>query len=339
MKTLFERDLADGRRAADVLLAPAKQNGTTLNFVDIGARNGSYILPHRYAERCRLVGFEPNPEEYEKLVAGRTDAAQAGLREPDFLDRRYYPVALWRESGERELTITRGAGAATLMGEAHVGMSRNLWWDKFDRGRAYYDEVQAPVGTAQVRCDALDNIWAAEDGLIDILKIDVEGGECAVLQGASKLLSQRRVLMIRSEFLLTPYYRDHILLGHQQVYLDGLGYRLVAFDNDHATYCWKRTSIPQDMDRRFMYAGDAYFMIDPDLANLDAERKYRLGLACVAFGFSASGLNLVRESDWISDADIALLEAAASQKSVGRKLREVWDSVPHVVYRYLSALR
>lgn len=339
MKTLFDQNFGDGRRAADVLFAPVEQSDMRLSFVDIGARNGSFILPNRYAERCRLVGFEPNPEEYEKLVAGKTDALRAGLREPNFHDRRYFPVALWREPADRELTITHGAGAASLMGEAHVEMSRNLWRGEFDRGQTYYDKVQAPVGTAQVKCDSLDNIWAGEDGIIDVLKIDVEGAEYSVLQGASKLLAQRRVLMIRSEFLLTPYYKEHMLLGHQQVYLDSLGYRLVALDTDHVSYSWKRTSIPQGFDRRFLYAGDAFYMIDPDLVELDAERKYRLGLACIAFGFNASGLNLVRESEMVGKADISILESLASQKSRARKLREAWDSVPQAAYRLLSALR
>jgi FkbM family methyltransferase len=338
MKTLYERTLGDGRGAADVLLAATKRDGMTLNFVDVGARNGSFILPPAYSACCRLVGFEPNEAEYQKLVAGDTDAKRAGLQEPPFRDRAYFPVALWREAAELDLTIPRGAGAVTLMGPAHVDMTLNLWRE-FDRGMTYYEKIQAPVKTLPVTCDSLDRLWANDPGLIDVLKIDVEGAECAVLEGAASLLQDRRILLIRSEFLLTPYYREHVLLGHQQVFLDRLGYRLVALDVDHAPYCWKRTAIPQDLDRRFQYAGDAYYIVDPDLVALDDERRYRLGLACIAFGFNATGLNLIRESNFLDEADIVALEAVMAKKGLGRRLREAWDAIPHLAYRMLPARR
>lgn len=323
---------------AEVLFSAVQRNDMKLNFVDVGARNGSFLLPEEYAAKCCLVGFEPNPAEYDKLVNGKTDAVRAGLREPAFRDRRYFSKALWRETAELDLTIPRGAGAVTLMGLAHVEMTRNLWRE-FDRGVTYYDKVQVPTGTAAVQCDSLDNLWKGESGLIDILKLDVEGAECAVLEGAAELLQERRILLIRSEFLLTPYYRDHVLLGHQQVLLDRLGYRLVALDVDHASYCWKKTTIPQDLDRRFLYAGDAFYIVDPDLMALDVERQYRLGLACVAFGFNATGLNLIRASKLLSEPDIVAIEATAAQKGIGRRLREMWESVPHFAYRVANAWR
>ncbi len=336
MTNLFDRSLDDGRNVADVLLSAARRENMHLNFVDIGARNGSFILPHGYAAACRLVGFEPNPVEYEKLTSGTTDAARVGMREPKFRDRLYFSKAVWREAAERELHVPIGPGAATLMGPAHVGITRNMWRGDFDRGQTYYDKVQVPSQIVKISCDSMDNIWRDEADLIDVMKVDVEGAELAVFEGARHLLADQKILFIRAEFMLTPYYRDHFLLGHQQVFLDGYNYRLVALDIDHAQYSWKSTTLPQDLDRRFLYAGDAFYMLDPDLNRLDPVRQYRLGLACIAFGYYATGLSLIRESGMISEADLDYVEGQASKKSFMRRLREAWEEVPHLAYRLLQ---
>ena len=72
-------------------------------------------------------------------------------------------------------------------------------------------------------------MFGKKDQFIDLLKIDVEGSELDVLEGSYKTLKTKKILMIKSEFLMTPYYKKRVLLGHQQVFLDKLKYRLVYF--------------------------------------------------------------------------------------------------------------
>src|SRR5712675_3545618 len=97
MNPLIERTMADGRSIATVVFGPLDSSRATLEFVDIGARNGSFILPASYAARARITGFEPNPVEYQKLVERRTDSMKAGAREPAFKGRRYFPTGVWSE--------------------------------------------------------------------------------------------------------------------------------------------------------------------------------------------------------------------------------------------------
>jgi hypothetical protein len=80
MTTLFDRRLTDGRSASEVLFKPLDTADGDLHFVDVGARNGSYLLPAEYAARACITGFEPNQDEYEKLVAGKTSAQAAGTQ-------------------------------------------------------------------------------------------------------------------------------------------------------------------------------------------------------------------------------------------------------------------
>ena len=41
------------------------------------------------------------------------------------------------------------------------------------------------------------------------------------------------------------------------------------------------------------YAGDAYFIADPDKCALSLEKKTRLGFGLIALGFWSTGINLI----------------------------------------------
>ncbi len=338
MTFLIDRTLPDGRRVADIVFAPLDKAGGVVNFVDVGARNGSFLLPHGYAARARLTGFEPNRAEYDKLLTGRTDAGAAGMVEPIFREKKYFPHALWSEAGERTLYLTQGAGAVTLMGPASERMTGRMYRD-LDRGVNYYDRVQRVVGTDRVSCVTLDQAWNGNDETVDILKLDAEGSELDILKGAERLLAEKKVLLIYAEFLLLPFYQRRVTLGHQQVHLDELGYRLVAMNLDHYPYSWGPTTIRETNDRHMNYAGDAYFILDPDRNALDPDRMYRLGLSCMAMGFNAVGLNLIRETGRVATADIAAIEALANRPGLMKRLQSAWLQFPHVAYRLLHGMR
>ena len=242
------------------------------------------------------------------------------------------------ENAERTIHLTAGPGAVTLTGPADEAMTRNMWRDA-DRGQDYFERHQRIVRTANVRCVTLDEIWRDNAEPIDILKIDVEGGELEVLKGAKDLLADKKIGLIFAEFLFVPYYTPRMTLGHQQVFLDDLGYRLVALNADHSPYNWRRTTIQPKNDRWLTYAGDAIFVVDPDRNALDQETSYRLGLACIALGFNAFGLNLLRQAGVVSPQDIDAIEALVNRPPLTRRLHMAWLNMPHVAVRLLEPLR
>jgi len=336
MMPLIERALPDGRTVADVLFAPLKAASGMLEFVDVGARNGSFILPPKYAAQARITGFEPNPEEYRKLVERRTDSMLAGAKEPAFKDRRYFPNGVWSENKDRTIYITVGAGAVTLTGPVDDKMTQAMYRAN-DRGVNYFERHQRVLRTESIPCVTLDSVLGNDTGLIDFLKLDVEGGELEVLKGARKLLSEHKILLIKSEFLLAPYYGQRMALGHQHVLLDELGYRLIRLDSDQARYSWHPTKIEPDNDLGLQYAGDAIYALDPDRNNLSADVNYRLGLAALAMGFSAFGLNLIRQSANVPKGDIAAIEAEANRVPLMHRAMKLWMSAPDAAYRILHA--
>lgn len=338
MPSVLDRTLPDGRSVAQLLFAHGDHSQLEPQFVDVGARNGSFLLPESYARRTCIHGFEPNQDEYEKIISGKTDAYAAGLREPKFKKKVYHPTALWSDKGTHTLHIPVGVGAATLMGPANPVLTKNMWQGG-KGGVSYFERIQRPDREVLVACDTMDALYADQPTILDIVKIDAEGGELEVLKGAKKLLEEKKVLLIKTEIALAPTYQERVLLGHIQTFLDDLGYRLVDLSFDHWKYCWKPTTGSESNDKWFTRGGDAVFILDPDRDVLDAERYYRLGLACVALEMNAAGINFISEAGALVSADRDAILADLNRRSRGRQLMDAWMAVPHVAYSILHRLR
>jgi len=160
--------------------------------LDIGANRG--IWAHEMAEVCGQVwAFEPNPKLFAvlKAAAGRTVACRA--------------EALSDAVGEAELLIPGEAGRYS-----NQGASLNP--DKVG------DRAHMRVRVTTARLDDLD---PPQTGF---MKIDVEGHERAVLEGARGLIARDRPAMI-VEIEERHTGRD---LDGELDFVESLGYRTLA---------------------------------------------------------------------------------------------------------------
>jgi FkbM family methyltransferase len=335
---VYDRRLKDGRTLGALVLRPLDRANVSPLVVDAGARNRLFLLPRIYAERATLIGFEPNRVEYEKLLAGATDGElmllAQGIARTRFKAERYFPFALWDRAEERDLYITRGAGACTLMGPT-TSVARNLYFrhPKSDaRRRGTLHDVQTEVvGTQKVQCERLDQLVGREE-VVDFLKIDVEGAELRVLQGAESLLRERRVLFIRAEFQLVPYYAEHPLLCEQHRLLSEHGFRLLDLEFAHPRYRRGPTDLPDRSDRGLLLAGDALYSLDPDHLDLSPLMRQRIAAVAFAFELTGYGLSLIQEASLLTPQEIADVAAALAQppaRSIRRKLLDTWVAVPY----------
>ena len=140
----------------------------TPNILDVGARNGIYILPNGYSENCNLIGFEPNKNEFEKLKTNKTPL-QSKKREPKFFRKKYFNIALWKKKCRRNFYITIGEGASTLMGESNLKSDIYL----FNEKKNYKDKHTKITNSYKINCDKIDNLYKNE--VIDFIKLDSEG--------------------------------------------------------------------------------------------------------------------------------------------------------------------
>jgi len=139
--------------------------------VDVGANIGAFSLLQA-SRGARVVAFEPNPECFGRLTA----AVNANV----FKDRlTVFNLAIGAESGSARLAVP-GKGKGTLLGSI------------------VYDWGTRPdVELFPVKVDSLDSaLGAVGVDSVDLLKIDAEGAEPAILQGAGRILRSTRRLVL-----------------------------------------------------------------------------------------------------------------------------------------------
>jgi FkbM family methyltransferase len=145
-----------------------------MTVVDAGAHGGFYSLLARriVGSGGRVIAFEPSPRDRRRLALN--------LRLNRFLDVRVIPAALGESEGETDFYVVHGL-------ETGFGGRRR-------------PHVAGRIRTIRVPLTTLDHsLERAGIVAVDLVKIDVEGGELAVLRGAERLLGNPRRPVILCE--------------------------------------------------------------------------------------------------------------------------------------------
>ena len=138
-------------------------------YVDVGANVGGLAVPaaRLVGETGTVICFEPVERNFHRL--------QANLR---------------KRKGPPKIVLKQWAVGDT---EGFVTMYLNFWdgWHTTERG---YNVKGGYIGTIQIEQVTLDEALADLDSEhVDLLKIDVEGTELTVLEGARSLFRTQRV--------------------------------------------------------------------------------------------------------------------------------------------------
>ncbi|HYH58036.1 MAG TPA: FkbM family methyltransferase [Thermoleophilaceae bacterium] len=142
--------------------------------VDAGVRWGFAGEWDQLGEAVRLIGFEPDPDESRTLTANLADRPNAEI----------VASALGSEPGRAVLNRAEHVGGSSLLAtnapsHLDVGVSLDL-----------VDRVEVPVTTL--------DLWLAEAQVerVDAFKLDTQGYEGPVLEGAGNALATVRVVEI-----------------------------------------------------------------------------------------------------------------------------------------------
>ena len=241
-----------------------------LTYVDIGVRNGFQRDLSPLAFSTHVVGFEPEPNEFER-IKGLSDGAWAS--------RRVLPHAISPDGGSARLHVTRDQDAASLLKPIDgVG-------EKYGKTQFFDIEHTITVPTLTLP-DALE-----ESGLssMDYLKIDIEGAEFKVFQSAEELLGE--TLVIKTEACYLPVRDGQGLVWEIDAFLGEKGF--VLMDIDRPAH-WRREGYdlhPFISDQSPPYArgqlvhGDFLYFRDAGSLDDRIEPLIKLGLLAMSFGY------------------------------------------------------
>jgi len=163
-------------------------------LVDVGAHSGLYTLLLAHLFQSGFL-FEPAPDTYQLL--------RRNLRLNDLSAFTLSCEAVGNEEGPRQFVIT-GANSGTN----HLSV----------------DADTGARGTITVPVVALDRRLAGIED-INYLKIDCEGGELAVLQGATRVLAKNPQLLIHFESRTNDVGRIITLLEDREFIVFAVGAR------------------------------------------------------------------------------------------------------------------
>lgn len=123
-----------------------------------------------------------------------------------------------------KIALSDRAGSVTLYVNSSVDTSSLLPSQKIG---ASSDESCKTVSTIEVETGIIDDFVADQKlDTIDILKMDVQGSELAVLKGAKKALEQNKISIIYTEVYFKPQYVDQPLFYDIATFLKSYGYEL-----------------------------------------------------------------------------------------------------------------
>jgi FkbM family methyltransferase len=193
-----------------------------LLVIDVGCRWGFADMWETLGDRCVAVGFEPDPEECERLLHHYGNRSSV----------RIVPHALGARPGPATLHVTLEPACSSLYPPID---------DVIDRYPRL--ESQRLVQTEQIELITLD-AWCAENrpGDVDLIKLDTQGSELDVLRGAERVLES--VAVVQTEVEFNPLYAGQPLFGDVDRFLRERGFVLWHLDNlAHHRHHGARTSL------------------------------------------------------------------------------------------------
>ncbi len=183
-----------------------QQQRVSLNTVfDVGANTGTYTQELlEYFPKAQVVCFEPNPHTFELLQKSlsQTTATLKQLAVGDVVGTQQ----LWDFAPTAPLKSTQ---PNSTLASLHKSVVEELH--------------HQPAAAVAVHTTTLDAFCARNHHKrIDLLKIDTEGNELAVLQGAQRLIAQNKLGIAQLEFnemhaFSRVFFRDimHALPDHE----------------------------------------------------------------------------------------------------------------------------
>lgn len=147
--------------------------------------------------------------------------------------------------------------------------------------------------TVRVSSVTLDDYTNSSETTIDYLKIDTQGSELKVLQGAEKLLNAKRINLLKIEVSTVAVYQHQVLFSDIDLFLRNKGYVLVDF----MTYRQNYRPVfgkPEHKQHHYAPCGDAVYILDTQY--LTEPNKIKSAVLLFWLGYYSLGSHLLRST-------------------------------------------
>lgn len=175
---------------------------------DVGAHHGK--IANRYKELfpdSTIYCFEPYPESFEILSRKFSSDNNVFLVNKAVSDKK----------GKTKFYVNSMDATNSLL-------------PRPKSSRRYYPKTITHENTIDVDIITIDEIAESNniDG-IDILKLDIQGGEKKALEGAVKLLSSNKISIIFTEIMFVPHYENGVMFNELHNFMIDNNYSLYGF--------------------------------------------------------------------------------------------------------------
>jgi FkbM family methyltransferase len=178
--------------------------GNCSTILDIGANRGEITL--KYAQLFPLAtvyAFEPFADSFKVLESEFSSNERVHC----------FQKAIGAANGKGKLFVNRNVDTNSLLSAIKMGLSS--------------DQQVKNVGDVEVEIVTIDQFCHDHSiDSIDILKLDIQGGELSALAGARGLLKDKRIRVIYTEVYFKQQYQDQPLFPDLCNFLEPYDYHL-----------------------------------------------------------------------------------------------------------------
>jgi FkbM family methyltransferase len=279
-------------------------SGERFLIIDAGAREVDRDPRWRPfpSDRLRFIGFEPDEAEAQRLNS---------TSGPDGLEWQFIPAGLWSSSGRIQFEHNKASGGSSFLTQNRALTDR---W-KFENltETTLARDIFFPTMYKEIPVVSLAE-WAkdAKINSVDFLKLNVQGSELEILQGAGDLLDSVLGLLVEVAFVESyknrPMFSDiyRFLADRRFTFFDLLAHHYVG--RSAAPVAAQHLVVAEPKLGQLvsqwgqLIEGHALFLRDPlrdqSLQRLDVSRIIKLAALAEAFGQVEYAFELL---NWLTD--------------------------------------
>ena len=182
-----------------------------LTIFDVGAYVGHIALKYnKLFPNSKIYCFEPFPESFSKLEQATSSYKNIAVINKGLSD----------QEGQSKFNANKSAPTNSLLKTYALG--KKNW------GEGLLDTL----GSVDVELTTVDN-FVEENNIkkIDVLKLDVQGAEFLVLNGAKQSFEKGIVKMIYTEMIIVPTYEGQIPFEETIKLIKSYGFKLFSLYN------------------------------------------------------------------------------------------------------------